>query len=191
MIGPVPLAFIGAYVYPALVTHTHRRSHCGGEINWSRLCRKNCRRKELSVYRRVDLIAFRPTRRRRRRIRPGAGAGVGPGACLLFVCLTDLLLFILISGSNTPTLKEHGLCAWVPAAFDFYIDCVVAVAAGGPWVLPAPQTPPLFVSFVDSAAYVSVSSVCLCSRLVLTNRQGQRQKQRQHRMQPSDSSVIQ
>lgn len=74
-----------------------------------RLCHKNCPCQGKLLVPSVDriltlLLLVRVT------VGAVAGAGAGAEACLLFVCLTDLLLFILISGSNTPTLKEHGLC---------------------------------------------------------------------------------
>lgn len=105
MIGTVPLAFIGAHVRHTLVIHAHTQKRGRG-----RLCHKKCPCQGKLLVPSVDrILTLLLLARVTVTLGAGGGAGAGAAACLLFVCLTDLLLFILISGSNTPTLKEHGL----------------------------------------------------------------------------------
>lgn len=164
MIGTVPLAFIGAHVRHTLVIHAHTHREGGEE---GRLCHKKCPCQGKLLVPSVDriltlLLLVRVTVT----VTVGAGAGAGAAACLLLVCLTDLLLFILISGSNTPTLKEHGLCtAQSSRCFRFlhWLCCPSPCRRSlGMPTSPPSACPATFCFFLCEATWVCLHA-CVCA----------------------------
>lgn len=159
MIGTVPLAFIGAHVRHTLVIHAH--THRGGGEG-GRLCHKKCPCQGKLLVPSVDriltlLLLVRVTVT----VTVGQEQALQP-VCCLFVWLICCCLFwfpvqILQRWRSTASARRR-----VPAAFDFYIDCVVPVPAGGPWVCqpPPPLCMPRHFLFLFVWVYMCVS-VCV------------------------------